>query len=269
MEQVIEKAGDYAGLAALFGLAVLSFLYIMQARHVRDLEDRATFLPEDVDLPTTPSVSTESRAPAKVGAAAPAPSADDPQGQLEAARQVEVARAAAERRERFQQRRGSGPFGRSGDGGEFGRRRPNARTLAMVGVGAVILIVGLILVLGRGGDDGEGTPGNPAESVQGTGAPLEVAVLNGTSVPGLAAKIGAQVREAGSYKLGDVTNTDTPFDLTTVMFDNSDPEANADAQELAQKLGVTEVIPLTGDVRKSLESPTSVVVIVGEDRAGE
>jgi hypothetical protein len=91
-------------------------------------------------------------------------------------------------------------------------------------------------------------------------------VLNGTPVPGLAAKLGQQVQSAG-YKQGTVTNTETPFTVTTVMFDRSQPTAQTDAQAVAQKLQISKVEPMTSDVKGTLKGE-GVVVVVGEDRAG-
>ncbi len=47
---------------------------------------------------------------------------------------------------------------------------------------------------------------------------VEVAVLNGTSVPGLAAKVGDDVRVNG-LQLGAVGNSRTQFDQTVVMYE--------------------------------------------------
>src|ERR1044072_5243519 len=121
MEEAISTIGDYAGLASIFGLAVLSFLYFMQARHVRDLEEKATFVPDDIDLPATPPVAAaaETRKQPTVGASSPA-AEEDPKGQLEAARQVEVARAAAGGRARLGGRRRGAPGGGGGPRGAGG-----------------------------------------------------------------------------------------------------------------------------------------------------
>lgn len=281
MKDAIQQIGAIAGLASFLGLAVLAFLYFAQGRHVRDLEDKATFLPGDLDLPAGaaagPTVAAGKDAVAgepatkkeSVAAAAAATPAAAAEAHLEAARQAEVARAAAERRARFQERRGGGTFTSGSGGAGGGRRMPEPRAMIAIGLGVAVLLAGGIFgagrILGGGSDTATSTTG--ANSVTGTGAPVEIAVLNGTPVPGLAAKIGALVRDAGAYKLGNVTNTETPFDITTVMFDPGDAEAKATAQTLAAALQVTQVQPMTGEVKKA-STPSSVAVVVGEDRAG-
>jgi hypothetical protein len=285
MKDAIQQIGAIAGLASFLGLGILAFLYFAQARHVRDLEDKATFVPDEADMPTSvPATAATSAAATGTGtAAAPATrkerkaaaAASTPaaaaEAQLEAARQTEVARAAAERRQRFQQRRGSDPFTSDAavkNGGSGGRSMPEPRAMIVIGLGVAVLLAGVVFGASRilGGND-SGTATNSAASEQGTGPPVEVAVLNGTPVPGLAAKIGEMVRQAGSYKLGNVTNTETPFDVTTVMFDPKDPKAKATAQALASQLKVTQAQPMTGEVKKA-SAPSTVAVVVGEDRAG-
>jgi hypothetical protein len=280
MTHAIQQIGAVAGLASFLGLALLAFLYFSQARHVRDLEDKATFVPDDLDLPATAPPAAEA---AKVATpAAPATrkerkAAATAEAQLAAARQTEVARAAAERRARFQERRGGGPLtaargagGTAGNGGGLSQRRmPEPRAMIVIGLGVLVLVAGVVFGASRllSSDNGTSSGGGGAASSQGTGAPVEVAVLNGTPVSGLAAKIGEQVRSAGSYKLGSLTNTETPFTVTTVMFDPADPKAQAHANTLAGQLQVGKIEPMSGEVKK-LAQGAPVVVVVGEDRAG-
>src|SRR4029079_7937591 len=47
---------------------------------------------------------------------------------------------------------------------------------------------------------------------------VEVAVLNGTSVPGLAGKVGDDVRVNG-FKLGTISNSRSRFDQTVGMYE--------------------------------------------------
>jgi hypothetical protein len=274
MADLIDKVGNYAGVASLFGLAALSFLYFMQARHVRDLEDKATFVPDDLDLPTTPSVSAPTRKERKAAAAAGAAGAStateeqaeaEPVPQLEAARQVEVARAAAQRRERFEQRRGSGPFG--GSNGVGGRGRPEPRAMIVIGLGVAVLLVGIVFAVSKigGGDDGSPASNNPADSVQGTGAPKAIAFLNATPVSGLAGKVSKELQ--GNYKAAPISNVETPFDTSAVMFDRSDPANETLAKTVGAALQITEVQPMTSEVKKASEG-SPVAVVVGEDRAG-
>ena len=278
--QAIEQIGAIAGLGAFFGLAVLAFLYFAQARHVRDLEEKATFVPDELDLPMvepeTAAVAAseeEEDEPATATATAPAGKAAPtrkPQSEAEAARQVEIARAKAERRQRFEQSRRSpvaAGSGRPEQAALSSRRMPEPRAMLVIGLGVVVLVVGVVFAAGSifgGGDDGGSTAGSGAASgEESTGPPTEVAVLNGTPVPGLAAKIGQDVRDGG-FKLGAVTNTDTPFTETEVQFDQG---KNADGQEVATTLQISVVKPMESDVKK-ISNGAPVAVVVGEDRAG-
>jgi hypothetical protein len=277
---LIEKIGAFAGLASFLGLALIAFLQFMQARHVRDLEDKATFVPEGLDLPTSPAPAKKGKA-AKVatpGAAVPAgkgPDTEEAEQPIEAqvaqtkeaARQVEIARAAAERRERFERRRrpGSAAPAAVGSGAVTGRGRPEPRAMIVIGLGVAVLAAGVIFAATSllGGSDSSTPDGGAA-----TAAPVtNVAVLNGTPVPALAAKVGQEeVRPAG-FKLGFVGNTDIPFTVSTVMFDPSDPANQKTAQAVAAKLQISKVEPMTADVKKAIKGEP-VAVVVGEDRAG-
>src|SRR3954465_15045620 len=46
LQDQVEKYGSYVGIAAFFGLAVLSLLYFAQAREVKRLRERAGRAPE-------------------------------------------------------------------------------------------------------------------------------------------------------------------------------------------------------------------------------
>ncbi|MGZ5336987.1 MAG: LytR C-terminal domain-containing protein [Solirubrobacterales bacterium] len=275
--EAIQQIGAIAGLGAFLGLAVLAFLYFTQAHHVRDLEEKASFVPDELDLPATAPepatvAATEEGETATATATAPAGKSAaprKPQSEAEAARQIEIARAKAERRARFEQRRrspggGGGPPQQAALGS---RRMPEPRAMIVIGLGVVVLVVGVVFGAGRilGGDEGDsgGTTGSSGAAEESTGPPTEVAVLNGTPVPGLAATVGQDVRDGG-FKLGAVTNTDTPFAETTVMFDQG---KTADGQEVAKKLQISAVEPMSSDVKK-IANGAPVAVVVGEDRAG-
>jgi hypothetical protein len=92
---------------------------------------------------------------------------------------------------------------------------------------------------------------------------VEVAVLNGTAEPGLAAKVGDDV-EANGFLVGNVTNSEVPYDDTVVMFT---PGNEREAQAVVNKLGVTRVQPMDADTR-AVVGEAGVAVIAGEDRAG-
>ena len=147
------------------------------------------------------------------------------------------------------------------------RRR---RLMAVVGqpsvlstVAAVAVILGLVAIFGsgellRGGEDSGRGP-KPGAVVPGE---VEVAVLNGTSVPGLAAKVGDDVRVNG-FQLGAVTNSSDQFDQTVVMYEPGQERA---AKKVANDLGVKPVQPIDRQTERAAGG-ADVVVIAGADRA--
>jgi hypothetical protein len=91
---------------------------------------------------------------------------------------------------------------------------------------------------------------------------IEVTVLNGTAVPGLAATYGDKVERKG-FKLGAVTNSTTSFAGSVVMFERgSAPEA----RRVAKVLGIPESRLMTADIA-AVSGGAPVAVIVGEDNA--
>ncbi len=87
-------------------------------------------------------------------------------------------------------------------------------------------------------------------------------MLNGTSVPGLAAEYGDEVEGKG-FQLGAVTNSSTSFDESVVMFQRGNaPEA----QRVAKALGISQVRLMTTEIAE-VSGGAPVSVIVGEDNA--
>src|SRR3954464_7680864 len=110
MSSLLKEVGAVAGLASFLGLALLALLYFAQARDVRRLRERASFLVEggaeegETIAPaerTAPAVASPTKEPEKAAAAAAATAPND----AEAFRRAELARQAAERRKRFERRR--------------------------------------------------------------------------------------------------------------------------------------------------------------------
>jgi hypothetical protein len=128
---------------------------------------------------------------------------------------------------------------------------------------AVAVVLGLVAIFGsgellRGGDEAHHAP-KPGAIVPGD---VEVGVLNGTSVPGLAAKVGDDVRVNG-FKLGAVTNSSDQFDQTVVMYEPGEQRA---ARKVADDLGVKPVQPIDRQTERAAGG-AAVVVIAGADRA--
>jgi LytR cell envelope-related transcriptional attenuator len=256
----VKLLGALAGFAAFIGVAVLAMVSFAQARDVRRLREWAGSAPErDAGLRETTSTIAAERSEElqKV---------DEERRRREEAEKAEQ-RAAALREERRQRReygmpdesrwqRFRGRF--AGSGG----RLPAPRYLA--------LIVGAVIVLGGGvafaaiqvfGGDGEGQKNAAAKSGP-RPADIEVAVLNGTAVSGLAGRFGDALEHDG-FQLGAVTNSTTSFGTSVVMFSRGH---KPEARKAAKALKIEKLQLMTSDVA-SAAAGAPVAVVVGEDRA--
>jgi hypothetical protein len=135
------------------------------------------------------------------------------------------------------------------------------RVLSAVAAAAVLL--GLVAIFGSEqlleGDGGSGRGPKPGAIEPGD---VEVAVLNGTSVPGLAAKVGDDVKVNG-FRLGTVTNSRDQFDQTVVMYGPGQQRAG---RKVAHDLGVKPLQPIDRQTERTA-GDADVVVIAGADRA--
>lgn len=257
---LLRDVGAVAGLAAFLGLAVLALLYFAQARDVRRLRENAEFLVEGepgpageaATPPTAVSTSAEPEQAARA-AAASAPS------NAEAFRRAELARQAAERRQRFESRR------TGGEGGLRDRLAAGPSTAVIV-VGALILLAGIgfgaTRILG-GDDDGAAGGGGPkAENLACTPKDTKVAVLNSTPEAGLAAGFAQQLKQRG-YDVGPVSNTESPFDVSTVMFDQGSQQCVA---EVAPIVSINESQAMDQEVRGIAEG-AQLAVVLGDDKS--
>jgi hypothetical protein len=114
------------------------------------------------------------------------------------------------------------------------------------------------LALNSGGNgEGKGTAASQLRP-----ADVEVAVLNGTAVPGLAARFGDQVEHKG-FKLGAVTNSTSSFSRSVVMFRNG---FKPEAEKVARDLKIDRVRPMISDIAQ-VSAGASVSVVIGEDQA--
>jgi hypothetical protein len=91
---------------------------------------------------------------------------------------------------------------------------------------------------------------------------IEVAVLNGTAAEGLAATWGGKVEEQG-FELGAVTNTESEFEESVVMFK---PGREPEAKVVAKRLSISKVQPMISEVAE-VSGGANVSVVVGEDNA--
>ncbi len=96
---------------------------------------------------------------------------------------------------------------------------------------------------------------------------VTVAVLNGTSTPGLAATIGSSLKAVG-FKVGNVTNASESSVVTTrVLYKKGN---SAEAKAVAKQLKVpSRRIAKIDRANASLSGGANVAVIVGTDRADE
>ncbi|HEU4736531.1 MAG TPA: LytR C-terminal domain-containing protein [Solirubrobacterales bacterium] len=251
--ELIKEIGAFAGLAAFLGLALLAMLAFSQGRDLRRLREWAGSAPErDSERKDSTSAAAAKRA--------------EELRALEDARTEE--RASLDQREERRRRREAGlpeltrgerlRAGLSGAGSRIAEPR------YLIGIFALVVIVagGVIYLVTQGSDstDGKGGKAKPAKATK--PAEIEVTVLNGTAVPGLAAEFGDQVEGRG-FQLGAVTNSSTSFADSVVMFERGHaPEA----RKVAKALGISEVRLMSADI-ESVSGGAPVSVIVGEDNA--
>jgi hypothetical protein len=280
---VLFQLPDYVSAAAVVGFVLLLPLYLSQRRDLRrldawmarepdhpaaDLAASETLLDRaEADLEATLGVATEGTAaePAagaqgQAGTAIAPPRPATPQGApatpLPPAQRVTSERPALERI--TMERAALLPHPRWR---RLMQRLGQPRVLGVVALLAVVL--GLVAIFGSerllsGGGTAKHEP-KPGAVVPGD---VTVAVLNGTSAPGLAAKVGDDV-QANGFKLGTETSTARQFDQTVVMYGRGEKRA---ASRVAHDLGVKPLQPLDRQTQK-VAGAADVVVIAGADRA--
>jgi len=252
---VIEQIGAFAGLAAFLGLAVLSLLYFSQARDVRRLREWAGSAPErDAERKEATSAAAQQRA--------------EELRRLEESRTAE--RRAIEEREERRRRREAGLPERTGRLSRVGERLAEPRYLVVLFVAVLALVGGGAYVVLGGDDDGQAQStkvakkGGKARNAQAPVPPseIEVAVLNGTAVSGLAATFGDMVESEG-FSLGAVGNTTESYSRSVVMFERGHAR---EAKRVAKALGIPKVELMEAAVQRVAEG-AEVAVIAGEDNA--
>ncbi|HEV2815338.1 MAG TPA: LytR C-terminal domain-containing protein, partial [Solirubrobacteraceae bacterium] len=150
--------------------------------------------------------------------------------------------------------------------------------IALVGA-VVLLVVGVVVAVGGGGDDPQPAQTQepnivrPAPSSTTAEEPTPpgdttVAVLNGTSVPGLAKRVATRIEESGFEVPEDlVTNAvEQNRSATVVMFvEGARDEARAVAKVI--DVGSDALDVLDQNTRTLTQSRARVVVIVGADQS--
>lgn len=250
--ELIKQIGAFAGLASFIGLAVLAMLAFSQARDIRRLREWAGSAPER-DAERKESTSTVAAKRAEELRA------------LEEARTAE--RKAIEQREDRRRRREAGlPELTRGERmrdslSHFGARLAEPRWLAATFVVVLAIAGGAVYVVTQSSDNADGKGGQGKAGAL-KPAEIEVTVLNGTAVPGLAAKFGDKVERKG-FQLGAVTNSSSSFVDSVVMFERGHAR---EAHMVAAALGISKVRLMTPDIA-SVSGGAPVSVIVGEEDA--
>ncbi len=255
--EIFDTFGGLIALGSLVGLLLLLPLYLSQRRDVRRLhawmEDEPGYPAENLEASERRLDVAETELEELTGATAIAE--PEPGTTSAAAARVTHDRPALERI--TMERAALQPHPRWR---RFVSRATQPRVLVAVGVVALLLGLGAIVITQDllSTDDGPRGPRvgaiNPAD--------VEVAVLNGTSINGLAGKVASDI-EASGYTVGAITNTTPGVEKTEVFYAKHQKRA---AQQVARDLGVNRVDPLERALRE-LAAGADVVVIAGEDRA--
>ncbi len=253
MIDAIEQIGAFAGLAAFLGLAVFALISFTQGRDIRRLREWAGSAPErDAERKEQTSTIAAQRA--------------EELKALEEARTAEQ-EAISSREERRRRREEGLPeqtFGERlrGRFSDFGETASKPGTLIALFVVIIAIAGGVAYLLVSDGDEGANGNGAKNAAAKVKPAEIEVSVLNGTSVPGLAATFGDRVEGKG-FSLGAVTNSSSSFAESVVMFKvGHKPEA----QKVAKQLAISKVQPINGEI-ESVSAGADVAVVVGEDNA--
>jgi hypothetical protein len=246
---VIESIGPVLGIVAFVGLAVLAFLLFQQAREIRRVREWAGRAPER---------AAEAADAVQAAAEASRDGDDEEPGEAEAPARREGRLASAWRRLR---------------GGISHRYRAVDRRLPIDGRYVLALLVVAIVAAGVatsgfglvGGGGGGGDGGKHGSHAKPKPA---VAVINGTSVPGLAATVQQKVVKKAGYEPGPIGNANASVNATVVEYANG---MRSDAQQLAAavkpQLGDTPVQPMTPDI-KAAAGKVDLALVLGLDDAG-
>lgn len=259
MVHTVERIGSFAGLASFLGLAVFALLLFAHGRDIRRLRDWAGSAPEREQerMEATQNIAAQ---------------------RAEELRELEESRTAEhdaiEQRELRRQRREEGlPELTRGERfrerfSGFGESLSRPALLAILFVVFLLVAGGVVYAVTNSSNDsssGAQTGGNgkkQAGAAKVKPGEIEVAVLNGTSVTGLAASWGDKIENKG-FELGAVTNTNSTFEESVVMFE---PGAKPEAKEVAQRLSIKNVEAMIPEVAE-VSNEAKVSVVVGEDNA--
>ena len=252
----IEKIGAFAGLASFLGLGVFALLLFAHGRDIRRLRDWAGSAPEREAerMQQTQNIAAQ---------------------RAEELRELEESKTAEhdaiEQREVRRQRREEGlPEQTRGERirerfSGFGESLSRPALLLVLFVVFVLVVGGVAYaVLNNGSSSSDSKSGHSSKQAAKKIKPgeIEVAVLNGTSVTGLAATWGDKIENKG-FEVGAVTNTNSTFEDSVVMFEAG---GKPEAKEVAKDLKIKKVQPMVAEVAE-VSNGAKVSVVVGEDNA--
>jgi LytR cell envelope-related transcriptional attenuator len=250
--RVIEQIGAFAGLAAFLGLAVLALLSFTHGRDIRRLRDWAGSAPErDAERKEQTSAIAAQRAE-ELRALEEARTAEHEavSNREERRRRREAGLPELSRRERLRNRFSG-----------FGEWVARPGSLIALFVVLLVIVGGVAYLVLSGSDEGSGNGAKQA-AAKVKPSEIEVTVLNGTAVPGLAATFGDKVQGKG-FRLGAVSNSSSSYASSVVMFKRGHaPEA----RKVAKQLQIQKLQLMSGEI-ESVSAGADVAVIVGEDNA--
>jgi hypothetical protein len=142
------------------------------------------------------------------------------------------------------------------------RARSGIRSVAVV-LGGLLVLAGAAFQLTRDGG-GDEQPVKPKRS-RATVHPgnVTVSVLNGTTVPGLAAALRERIAAAG-FKKGTIdTFSDQQLAKSVVQYASGH---QAEAKAVGRRLGISRREPVTAESR-AVAGDATVIVIAGADKA--
>ena len=238
----IESIGPVLGIVAFVGLAILAFLLFQQARDIRRLREWAGRAPERATeaadaVQAAAEASRNGEAEEEAGTGAPSG------GRLRTAWD-RVAFAVRDRYAAVDRRL---PID--------GRYILGLLVVAIVAVGVVTSGFGLV----GGGGDGKDARHKKLPAV---------AVINGTSVSGLADSVERKVVKRAGYESGPVGNATASVSATLVEYAGGQrSEAENLAKAVKRQLGETAVQPMTSDV-SAVAGKAKLALVLGLDDAG-
>jgi hypothetical protein len=250
---LIKEIGSYAGLAAFLGLGLLALLSFTHGRDIRRLREWAGSAPErDAERKEATSTIAAQRAEELRALEESRTAEHDVVGQREERRRRrEEGLPEVSRRERLRER-----FSGAGE------RLAEPRWLAALFVVLVLVVGGVAYALLSSSDESASGRSGKQAAARVKPSEIEVTVLNGTAVPGLAATFGDEVERKG-FQLGAVTNSSSSFADSVVMFTRGH---KPEAKKVAKQLQIAKLQLMSKEI-EGVSGGANVTIVVGEDNA--